>query len=131
MLSTYRRYAHLRMRLVPYLHAEAANCSKTGDPLMAPIFYYSPNERQAWSIGDQHFLGRSLLVAPVLSEDIARRTVYLPEGEWLDVWTGKLIVGPTRLDREVPPENIAVYLKQGAPWPYGGLEIFQDLPEND
>jgi len=131
VLSTYRKYAHLRMRLIPYLHAEAANCSKTGDPLMAPIFYYHPNERQAWSIADQHFLGRSLLVAPVLSEGIARRTVYLPEGEWLDVWTGELIVGPTRIDRGVPPETIAVYLNQAAPWPYSGLEIFQNLPEDD
>lgn len=128
VLATYRRYATLRMRLIPYLHAEAIHAAATGDPMMTPLFYHSPEDQQAWQVHDQHYLGRSLLVAPVLEPETTSRRVYLPAGSWTDVWSGEAVVGPAAREVPVALSEIPVYLNTDAPWPLSGLEPFEGLP---
>lgn len=38
-------------------------------------------------------LGRDLLVAPIVTEGADERSVYLPDGEWMDFWTGNPMQG--------------------------------------
>ena len=47
-------------------------------------------------------IGDDLLVAPVLEEGARSRSVYLPDGSWFDVWTGKPIDGGRRLTVDAP-----------------------------
>lgn len=131
VLSTFRRYAHLRMRLIPYLSAEAEHAARSGDPLVAPVFYHADNDPEAWPVSDQHWLGRALLVAPILEEGRATREVYLPAGEWQDVWSGETVAGPARLHVNAGLSEIPVYLNLRAAWPLDGLEPFQGLPAGE
>ncbi|MFW6313093.1 MAG: hypothetical protein ACOC2N_04335, partial [Spirochaetota bacterium] len=68
------------------------------------------------------------LVAPVLEAGCTSRDVYLPAGEWQNVWTGDKIDGPAQLRVDVAMSEIPVYVKSGAPWPFDGLSPFQNLP---
>jgi hypothetical protein len=54
-----------------------------------------------------------LLWAPAHARS-ATRVVWIPPGSWIDAWTGKNIVGPTRLTNDVPLNQIPIYLKAGA-----------------
>lgn len=89
LISFYRRYAQLRMRLIPYLAAEAKICARRARPLMAHLVYDWPDDVQAQACHTQYMLGRSLMVAPVLEAGALGRRVYLPQGSWFAAATGK------------------------------------------
>jgi alpha-glucosidase (family GH31 glycosyl hydrolase) len=101
--------ARLRLRLRPYIEAEAAHAAASGEPLMRPLLLDWPEDPLAWQIEDQYCFGRALLVAPVLKEGVSQRRVYLPAGEWLDVWSGARRSGPAWVECPAPWEAIPVF----------------------
>jgi alpha-glucosidase (family GH31 glycosyl hydrolase) len=82
MQRSHRLYAKLRHRLAPYLYTALWQANQTGVPMMrAMVLDYGgdPNTRDLTS---QFMLGDWLLVG--LTE-----RVYLPQGVWIDFWTGE------------------------------------------
>jgi alpha-glucosidase len=92
-----RRFIEERYRLMPYLYTLAEETSRTGLPIMRPLFLeYShatpdghPMDLDA---GSEFLLGHGLLVAASPSpEEVAPYEVHLPPGAWFDYWTGQRI----------------------------------------
>jgi alpha-glucosidase (family GH31 glycosyl hydrolase) len=117
VIDIYREFAHLRMRLLPYLKAEALYCVESGEPLMRPLFLDWPDDPITWELYDQYTFGRSLLVAPVLEPGASGRRVYLPAGDWLDFWSDEPVRGGQWIDVEAALDRIPVFRRAGAPWP--------------
>ncbi|NTW41417.1 MAG: glycoside hydrolase family 31, partial [Cellulomonadaceae bacterium] len=65
VLTVFRRYAHLRERLVPYLAREAAKAVGGGLPLMRGLFLVDPDDALGWEWPAEFMLGDDLLVHPV------------------------------------------------------------------
>ena len=119
-----RRYIEARYRLAPYLYAAAETASRTGLPVMRPVFLNYPKEaaRTDHGSGDTPFMvGDDLLIAPApASSNPGRFTVRLPGVGWSDYWTGARIAGDTveetyRLDR------LPVFVRPGAIVPHQPL----------
>jgi alpha-D-xyloside xylohydrolase len=110
-LDIFRRYARLRSRLVPYLLSYGGEASETGVPVMRPMVLEFPEDPAGYAFDLQYFLGRELLVAPVVSAG-GRVTTYLPRGRWLDWWSGAVHEGPTTLRRQVPIEELPLYVRE-------------------
>ncbi|NJC34422.1 alpha-glucosidase [Sphingomonas jejuensis] len=89
-LAIRRRFVNERYRLMPYLYGLAEQNSRTGDPIMRPIFYDYPAAVNAPCDQSMVFtVGASLLVAPSPNPESPRSyDVCLPEGGWFDYWTG-------------------------------------------
>lgn len=66
---------------------------KDGDPIIRPIWWIDPSDPEALRIKDEFLVGNSLLVAPILCDDVTRRNIYLPVGFWKDQITGNYIFG--------------------------------------
>ncbi|GAA1562930.1 hypothetical protein GCM10009789_15030 [Kribbella sancticallisti] len=115
VIPLFRTYADLRERLVPYLTSQAAKTITTDRPLMRPLFFDHPTDPEIWNHPHQYFLGDALLVNPVLEPGATTWTTYLPDGDWIDIWTGKP-VPPGLTTREVPLEIVPVYCRT-ANWP--------------
>jgi alpha-glucosidase len=90
-----RRFIEERYRLMPYLYTAAEEMSRTGMPIMRPLFLDFPN-----ATGDGHpldndatgeflFGGRILVAASPSPEEVAPYEVHLPPGQWYEYWTGK------------------------------------------
>ncbi len=110
----YRDYARLRYRLLPYLYSSAWTASQTGMPVMRPMPLVYDDAR--WDgVKDEYMLGDALLVTAFTDE------LKLPEGEWLDYWTGKRLTGPAALPASFPENRGGcLLLKPGAiipTWP--------------
>ena len=56
--------------------------------------------------------GPDILVCPVLFADSRSRRVYLPEGEWVELDTGKIFSGGKVFEAAAPIESIPVYVKR-------------------
>jgi alpha-glucosidase (family GH31 glycosyl hydrolase) len=110
VLPTYRRFAQLRMRLQPYLRAQARTSVAECKPLMRALFFEVADDPRIWDFPHQYFLGDDLLVAPVVEPAAESVRIYLPPGEWVDPWTGDELAGPAIVTREAPLEQIPVYV---------------------
>ncbi|MCG5218906.1 glycoside hydrolase family 31 protein [Streptosporangium soli] len=88
VIPLFRAFAKLRERLVPYLAGEAAKAVRGGPPLMRGLFFDHPGDEAVWAYPLQYKLGDALLVVPVTEPGADRIEAYLPEGAWVDVWTG-------------------------------------------
>lgn len=114
VVPVYRAFAQLRMKLIPYLHREAAYCVANGEPLLRPLLLDSPDDPVAWQIADQYRLGRDLLVAPVVEEGATTRRLYLPAGKWRDFWADAQYEGSQWLEVPAPLERIPVFVRAEA-----------------
>lgn len=113
ILDIYRRYANLRMNLMPYIYNEAINCSEQGRPMLAHLILDYPGEEKAINIEDEYLFGRSLLVAPVIQEGANSRRIYLPQGTWYDFFTGDKYTGGSDYEYACPLGEIPVFVKEG------------------
>lgn len=116
VLEVFRRYAKLRERLVPYLVAETEAGLAENKPLMRGLFFDHADDPAIWDHQDQFLLGSALLVAPVTEPGATGRSVYLPAGDWVDVWTGEPVTGGGAIERHAPLGTIPVFAT-AARWP--------------
>lgn len=81
----WKRYTRLRTMLYPYIAAAQEQYAATGLPLMRQLALVLPRDKQAVAASDQYLFGPDLLVAPVVERGATSRSVYLPEGRWIDL----------------------------------------------
>ena len=88
-LNTFRKTDEMRYKLMPYIYAQAKDCTERGLPMVRALFVEYPNDPGAWLVDDQYMFGSDMLVAP-LFENVTERNVYLPTGKWIDYQSGEV-----------------------------------------
>jgi alpha-glucosidase (family GH31 glycosyl hydrolase) len=119
VVPVFRHFARLRERLVPYLAEQARRTVASSAPLMRPLFFDHPDDENVWRHPLQWMLGDDLLVSPVTEPGATGWETYLPEGDWVDVWSGERHVGGEVVVRPTPIEVIPVYARASS---WGALE---------
>jgi alpha-D-xyloside xylohydrolase len=112
-LDIFRRYAVLHMSLFPYRYAAAQESARNGLPMMRALALMHQDDANAREAATEYYFGPDLLIAPVLAP-VTQRSVYLPEGNWIDYWTGKRLGGRQTLAADAPLDRIPVYVREGA-----------------
>ncbi len=120
--SINRWYLKLKSELLPYTYAYAKE-AVDGLPLMRAMFLEYPNDyTKGKSTEYQYLYGTYFLVAPIYQDtksdkegnDI-RNGIYLPEGEWIDYFTGDKYTGNRILNNFAAPLwKLPVFVKAGA-----------------
>ncbi|WP_263366537.1 glycoside hydrolase family 31 protein [Edaphobacter bradus] len=100
--SIRRRFIEERYHLLPYLYTLAEETSRTGLPMVRPLFLEFPD-----AVPDRHpidvdpeassefLLGRNLLIAPPhYPDELDHYAVEFPSPDWYDYWTGKKVPKP-------------------------------------
>lgn len=94
-----RKAFHLRSELFPYIYSSAAESSYNALPFIRPLYYEAPENEEAFENPTTYFLGSHLIVSPVCTPanetGIAKTTLWLPDGEWVDMFTKKHYKGGT------------------------------------
>lgn len=114
-----RRIIDLRYRLLPYLYNAFYQETRTGLPIMRPLFLYDPADLKAMDPtpageNNEFLFGGDLLVAPVVTEGEFRRKVYLPKGTWYDFGSDKTYSGPKTITVDAPTGRIPMFARGGA-----------------
>lgn len=107
------RYIQIREMMRPYIRFLMYTSHETGEPILRPMFYDFPEDNLVWELQDQYMFGPDVLAAPVLDPDMESRSVYLPEGLWTHLFTGKSYHGRCRITVKTPVEQMPVFLKDG------------------
>lgn len=111
-LEIYKKYARLHTDLFPYLYTYAKIASEEGLPIMRPLFMEYPQDTNACTVKFQYLFGENILVAPIY-QDTTERELYLPEGTWIDYWTGQRFSGPLQMHVQAPLDTLPLYVKEG------------------
>ncbi|MCM1109503.1 MAG: DUF5110 domain-containing protein [Clostridium sp.] len=120
--SINRWYLKLRSELMPYLYT-ASHEAVDGKPLVRALFLDYPNDYTLGTATRYEFLcGPSVLVAPVYQATRAdkdgndvRHGIYLPEGRWIDYFTGDVYEGGRILNSfDAPLWKLPVFVKSGS-----------------
>jgi alpha-glucosidase (family GH31 glycosyl hydrolase) len=112
VIDTFRHFANVRHNLMPYIWQEAQFSAESGQPMMRALAL-THTEASPY----QYMFGRDLLVCPIVEPDVARWTVYLPEGTWTDLWTGETYNGGQQMEFPAPIDRIPVFIRAGASIP--------------
>lgn len=110
-----RASIELRYRLLPYIYTLFDEHTRTGAPVMRPLWFEYPDDARTYLIEDEYLVGRDLLVAPVVTESVTKRRVYFPAGDkWVDWWTGKKYEGGKDADVDAPLDRLPLFARAGA-----------------
>ena len=90
--DAFRACAEMKYKLMPYVYAQAKDCSEHGLPMVRALLVEFPQDPGAWLVEDEYMFGSQMLVAPLM-ESGNERTVYLPKGKWIDYQSGKIYEG--------------------------------------
>lgn len=126
--DVFRKSAEMKYRLMPYVYAQAKECTEKGLPMLRALFVEFPDDPGAWRVDDEYLFGSQILVAPLLESGITSRTVYLPQGKWIDYQTEKVYEGGWH-KIEAGSLPIIMLVRDGSVLPH--LKLAQSTSEMD
>ncbi|WNB18849.1 glycoside hydrolase family 31 protein [Marivirga arenosa] len=107
-----RNYINLRYKLMPYIYSAFYEAHESGIPVARSLAIYYPHDDKIYNslYENQYLFGANILVAPVSSE-VNLAKVYLPEGEWYDLYDDKFYHGKQEIIAECPIEKLPAFVK--------------------
>ena len=109
-----KKWWKLRYSLIPYIIEQSKLAIESGYPLLQALILHHPEDKLCWHVDDEYYFGNDFLVAPVMNSE-NRRDIYLPEGKWVNFFTGERLEGACWLkDVYVPLEEMPVYVRANA-----------------
>jgi alpha-glucosidase len=109
-----KRYIELRYRLLPYIYTAMEETSRTGVPLMEPIFLEYPQAQDLYAEDHEFLFGRDLFVAPVVAERVDAQDVHLPPGDWYDFWNAEIHSSKDQIRLHPTLAETPLYVRAGA-----------------
>jgi len=129
--DVYRKYAQLHTQLAPYLRIAIDQARATGIPVMRHFYLDRPHDPNVWSITDEYMFGDSLLAAPIVKRGATSRSVYLPEAEYYDFFSGARVAGNGNVTANATLDQVPLYARVGAIIPMLSPDVETLLPATD
>ena len=86
-LKTFSYWAKIYAAFADYRKQLMQEMTTKGYPLIRHLMLHYPNDPQVYSIEHQFLYGSEFLVAPVIKKGQTTVDVYLPQGEWIHLWS--------------------------------------------
>jgi len=109
-----RKYIALRYTLLPYIYTYVEEMSRTGIPLMRPVWLDFPKDEAAYGDDRDFLFGPDLFVAPVTTEMQDAEEIHLPPGDWYDFWTTEKHSDKNQISLHPALEEMPLYVRAGA-----------------
>lgn len=108
------KFGQIHKALKPYIKAAVQKNAQSGTGVVRPLFFYY-DEEKAYTESYEFLLGRDILVAPVIKAKANTRDVYLPDDEWIHLWTGQEYKGGN-ITVFAPVGEIPVFIRKDSPF---------------
>ena len=116
LIAAAARLTGVHDALLPYMKHCVKQNAESGLPVMRPLFFEAPEEPRAYSHRlYSYLLGDDMLVAPVVEPGAQERTLWLPEGDWVHLWSGEHYAGG-EIGVAAPMGKPPVFYKAASPW---------------
>jgi len=109
-----RKFIELRYELMPYLYTGIEEASRTGLPLMRPVFLEYPQASGFYGDDRDFLFGSDFFVAPVTTEMADAEEISLPPGDWYDFWTNTRLSSKEKFSLRPRLDEMPLYVRAGA-----------------
>ena len=115
--KTMTEFLQLRHKLIPYLYTMNYLTHTEGLPLVQPMYYHH-EDWAAYDVPNQYYFGTEMMVCPITVPGdkqtlLAGFDAWLPEGEWVDFFTGQVYQGGQKAALYRNLNSIPVLVKAG------------------
>ena len=123
-MDHFARFSRVYKALAFYRATLYADAAARGWPLVRHLWLHYPDDSTAATIDDQFLLGSEILVAPIKNKCFTwpvcpyDKEVYLPAGEWVHLWSGKVHGDAAKgmmISVPAPIGEPAVFYRKGSP----------------
>ncbi len=123
LIAIWRLYARLHQRLIDYSYKDAQEATKTGMPIVRPLFLVDPKSSAAWANWWTYLYGQDILVSPIWEKGKRTQQVYLPSGDrWRDAWNpDKIFPGGQTITVNADLHQIPLFVRAGSNVKLGDL----------
>jgi len=105
----------LRYKMLPYNYNLFFQNHLKGTPLMRPLFFEEPDNKELYNYTGTYLWGNDFLVAPVLKRGQKRQEVYFPKtSNWFDFYTDEKYKGGQTVAIITKEKSIPTYVRGGA-----------------
>jgi len=105
----------LRYQLMPYNYTLAFENNQKGTPLMRPLFFDEPLNKEALNNNKAYLWGNDFLVSPVVDAGLKTQEVSFPSNSnWFNFYTDEKVEGGQTLAVNLVEESIPTYVRGGA-----------------
>lgn len=119
-MEQFARMTDIYTMLKPYTKDLVKENSMTGVPVQRPLFLHYENDEKAYDIQFEYLFGKDMLIAPVYESDKTSWQVYLPEDQWVHLWTGREYTGG-EVTVEAPIGYTPAFYRKGSEY----AEVFE------
>lgn len=110
-----KKSIELRYSLLPYNYTLAFENNQTGMPLMRPLFFEDPENKELQELSFAYLWGNNFLVSPVVKPGVASIEVPFPKGSnWYDFFSGAKYEGGKYTSVKVEEDHIPVFVRAGS-----------------
>ena len=129
----YKDCLQFRYRFIPTIYSYAINASKTGEPIIRPLYYTDFKNTKLYSADDSFYLGKDIFISPVFDKNADSKAVELPEGNWYNLWTKERHEGGKTLSVDCPltqKEGLPIFVREGGGVAYQKQTMYfaNDIP---
>lgn len=110
-----KTYIGLRYKLLPYIYSSFKETTRNGMPLTRSLCFTDPYDSRTYDSRYQYefLFGPSMLVVPVIPEENST-PMFLPEGEWYDIYTDKVLNGSIEMSQAYPEYELPLFIKSSS-----------------
>lgn len=87
------RCSAIRVDLKPYLLHLMDEAQAFGYPIQRPLFLHYPQDETVYDLQYEYLFGQDVFVKPVVNQAQTTQTCYLPEDQWVHLWSGTRFEG--------------------------------------
>lgn len=110
-----KKAIELRYQMLPYNYQLIYENSDDGIPLMKPLFFEEPDNKELFAYADSYLWGNDFLVSPIVEADKKEQKVYFPaKSNWYDFYTGEKHSGGNFKTVKTHEEYIPTFVRGGA-----------------
>jgi alpha-glucosidase len=109
-----RNYIKLRYRLLPYIYSVFYEATQSGIPIQRSLAIEYTWDAKIYqeNYENEYLFGPNLLICAVLGEQLIHK-IYLPRGEWYDLFNDTLHKGGQEIYFEAYKDKLPVFVKAG------------------
>lgn len=110
-----KKQVELRYQLLPYSYTIAFQNSVFGTPLMRPLFFEEPKNKEVSTTCETYLWGNDFLIQPITKPGVTSTEVYFPKSNnWFDFYTNKKYTAGTTETVSVNEDNIPTFVRGGS-----------------
>lgn len=111
-LSLMAKMTKVRADLTPYILHLFEEGTNKGYPVQRPLFLHYEDDLITYHLQYEYLFGSDILVKPVIQKSIKEQEVYLPNDEWIHLWTGKSFSGNQTIKIDSPIGEPPVFYRK-------------------